>query len=75
VFSMDGEICPLPELIQIKRDFGCLLMIDGSDEAISSAGVMGNPAEEKVVFETFLAADPMLRPWGLRLDPPRLRLW
>src|SRR5205823_12985121 len=28
VFSMDGDICPLPDLVQVKRDTGCFLMID-----------------------------------------------
>jgi 8-amino-7-oxononanoate synthase len=37
VFSMDGDICPLPGLIEIKREFGCYLMIDESH----SSGVLG----------------------------------
>ncbi len=37
VFSMDGDICPLPDLIQVKRDFGCFLMIDESH----ASGVLG----------------------------------
>ncbi len=37
VFSMDGDICPLPELIQIKKEFNCYLMIDDSH----STGVLG----------------------------------
>jgi 8-amino-7-oxononanoate synthase len=37
VFSMDGDICPLPGLIEIKREFGCFLMIDESH----SSGVLG----------------------------------
>jgi glycine C-acetyltransferase len=37
VFSMDGDICCLPELIAIKKEFGCFLMID---EAHAS-GVLG----------------------------------
>ena len=38
VFSMDGDICPLPELIAIKREFGCYLMIDESH----ASGVLGS---------------------------------
>src|SRR5580692_7996556 len=38
VFSMDGDICPLPDLIQVKREFGCFLMIDESH----ASGVLGN---------------------------------
>src|SRR5580704_3646531 len=30
VFSMDGDICPLPDLVEIKREAGCFLMIDES---------------------------------------------
>ena len=37
VFSMDGDICCLPELVALKKEFGCFLMID---EAHSS-GVLG----------------------------------
>jgi glycine C-acetyltransferase len=37
VFSMDGDICRLPELVELKREFGCFLMID---EAHAS-GVLG----------------------------------
>ncbi len=37
VFSMDGDICCLPELVSLKKEFGCFLMID---EAHAS-GVLG----------------------------------
>ena len=37
VFSMDGDICRLPELIDIKKEFGCFLMIDESH----ATGVLG----------------------------------
>jgi len=37
VFSMDGDICPLPDLIEIKREFGCFLMIDDAH----ATGVLG----------------------------------
>ncbi len=37
VFSMDGDICRLPELVELKKEFGCFLMID---EAHAS-GVLG----------------------------------
>jgi len=45
VFSMDGDICPLPDLIQIKRDFGCLLMIDDA-HAIGVLGENGRGSDE-----------------------------
>ncbi|QHN04133.1 aminotransferase class I/II-fold pyridoxal phosphate-dependent enzyme [Granulicella sp. WH15] len=37
VFSMDGDICPLPELIAIKKEFGCFLLVDEAH----SIGVIG----------------------------------
>ena len=37
VFSMDGDICPLPDLVQIKRETGSYLMIDESH----ASGVLG----------------------------------
>jgi len=37
VFSMDGDICPLPDLIQVKNETGCFLMIDESH----ASGVLG----------------------------------
>jgi 8-amino-7-oxononanoate synthase len=37
VFSMDGDICPLPELVAIKKEFGCFLLVDESH----SSGVLG----------------------------------
>jgi 8-amino-7-oxononanoate synthase len=37
VFSMDGDVCPLPELIAIKKEFGSFLLIDESH----ATGVVG----------------------------------
>ncbi len=37
VFSMDGDICCLPDLVALKQEFGCFLLID---EAHAS-GVLG----------------------------------
>jgi glycine C-acetyltransferase len=37
VFSMDGDICPLPELIALKKEFNCYLMIDDAH----ATGVLG----------------------------------
>jgi 8-amino-7-oxononanoate synthase len=45
VFSMDGDVCPLPDLIQIKRDFGCLLMIDDA-HALGVLGATGRGSDE-----------------------------
>jgi glycine C-acetyltransferase len=38
VFSMDGDICKLPDLVEIKRESGCFLMIDESH----ASGVLGS---------------------------------
>ncbi len=37
VFSMDGDICILPELVEIKKEFGCYLLMDESH----ATGVLG----------------------------------
>jgi 8-amino-7-oxononanoate synthase len=37
VFSMDGDICRLPDLVELKREFDCFLMIDESH----ASGVLG----------------------------------
>jgi 8-amino-7-oxononanoate synthase len=37
VFSMDGDIAPLPELIAMKKEFGCFLLIDESH----ASGILG----------------------------------
>ncbi len=37
VYSMDGDICRLPEIIALKKEFGCYLMVDESH----ASGVLG----------------------------------
>src|SRR5271154_4879396 len=37
VFSMDGDICLLPEIIEIKKQFGCFLLVDDAH----ATGVLG----------------------------------
>ena len=37
VFSMDGDLCPLPELIAIAQEFDCMLLVDEAH----ATGVMG----------------------------------
>ncbi len=37
VFSMDGDICRLPEILEVVRRFGCFLLVDDSH----ATGVLG----------------------------------
>jgi 8-amino-7-oxononanoate synthase len=45
VFSMDGDICRLPELVEIKKEFGAFLMIDES-HASGMLGAHGRGTDE-----------------------------
>jgi 8-amino-7-oxononanoate synthase len=37
VFSMDGDLCPLPELLDLAEEFSCMLLLDEAH----ATGVMG----------------------------------
>lgn len=37
VYSMDGDIAPIPEFVRLKKEYGCILMVDEAH----SAGVIG----------------------------------
>jgi 8-amino-7-oxononanoate synthase len=37
IFSMDGDLCPLPELLDIAKEFSCMLLIDEAH----ATGVIG----------------------------------
>ncbi|NMB03234.1 MAG: aminotransferase class I/II-fold pyridoxal phosphate-dependent enzyme [Tissierellia bacterium] len=37
VYSMDGDIAPVPEFVRLKKEYGCMLMVDEAH----SAGVIG----------------------------------
>lgn len=45
VYSMDGDICRLPEIIEIKKEFGCFLMVDES-HALGVIGATGRGTDE-----------------------------
>ena len=45
VFSMDGDICCLPELIALKKEFGCFLLIDEA-HATGVLGATGRGTDE-----------------------------
>jgi glycine C-acetyltransferase len=45
VFSMDGDICRLPEMVAIKKEFGAYLMVDES-HASGMLGATGRGTDE-----------------------------
>jgi 8-amino-7-oxononanoate synthase len=45
VFSMDGDICRLPEVVALKKEFGCYLMIDDA-HATGVLGATGRGTDE-----------------------------
>jgi 8-amino-7-oxononanoate synthase len=45
VFSMDGDICRLPELVELKNEFRCFLLIDDS-HATGVLGMNGRGTDE-----------------------------
>jgi glycine C-acetyltransferase len=45
VFSMDGDICLLPEIIEIKKKFGCFLLVDDA-HATGVLGASGRGTDE-----------------------------
>ncbi len=51
VFSMDGDICILPELIAIKKEFGCYLLMDES-HATGVLGAGGRGTDEHFGVDT-----------------------
>jgi glycine C-acetyltransferase len=51
VFSMDGDICCLPELVAIKKEYDCFLMMDDA-HAIGVLGATGRGCDEHYGIET-----------------------
>jgi 8-amino-7-oxononanoate synthase len=51
VFSMDGDICCLPELIAIKKEFGCFLLVDEA-HASGVLGATGRGTDEHFGIDT-----------------------
>jgi 8-amino-7-oxononanoate synthase len=51
VFSMDGDICRLPELIELKKEFGAFLLIDES-HASGMLGKHGRGTDEHYGVDT-----------------------
>src|SRR5882762_9309848 len=51
VFSMDGDICCLPELIALKKEFGCFLLMDEA-HASGVLGATGRGTDEHFSIET-----------------------
>ncbi len=51
VFSMDGDICILPELIALKKEFGCFLLMDEA-HASGVLGARGRGTDEHFGIET-----------------------
>ena len=51
VFSMDGDVCLLPEIIAIKKEFGCFLLMDES-HASGVLGATGRGTDEHFGIDT-----------------------
>ncbi len=51
VFSMDGDICCLPELVRLKKEFGCFLLMDES-HATGVLGAGGRGTDEHFNLDT-----------------------
>jgi len=51
VFSMDGDVCCLPELVAIKKEHGCFLMMDDA-HAIGVLGATGRGCDEHFGIDT-----------------------
>lgn len=61
IYSMEGEICPLPELVRIKKKYGCYLYMDEA-HSIGALGPRGrgvcdhwgvDPKEVDILMGTF----------------------
>ncbi|MCX6575057.1 MAG: aminotransferase class I/II-fold pyridoxal phosphate-dependent enzyme, partial [Candidatus Aminicenantes bacterium] len=57
IYSMDGDICPLPEILELKKKYGACLMVDEAH----SFGVLG--AKGRGVDEHFKVASKDVDIW------------
>ena len=55
VFSMDGDLCPLPELVAIAEEFACMLLVDEAH----ATGVLGHSGAGCV--EHFNTGKPLIQ--------------
>merc|ERR1711991_1267823 len=84
IYSMEGEICNLPEIIRIKKKYGCYVYMDEA-HSIGALGARGrgicdfwgvDPSECDVLMGTFTkslgpwaAAWPAARSWWRTFEP------
>jgi serine palmitoyltransferase len=61
IYSMEGEICPLPEIVAVKKRYGCYLYVDEA-HSIGALGAHGrgvceqtgvDPADVDILMGTF----------------------
>jgi 8-amino-7-oxononanoate synthase len=50
VFSMDGDLCPLPEIVAVAREFGAMLLVDEA-HAVGVLGAKGAGGIEQYALQ------------------------
>jgi 8-amino-7-oxononanoate synthase len=51
VYSMDGDICPLPEIVSLKEEYGAFLMVDEA-HSLGVLGATGRGVDEHFNIDT-----------------------